>query len=188
MTLPVAPPCNSYITRIMAATPSSESRITAVITFVYLYKMQLWLFFIPLILVYQGQILAISHKGQPITQRKQIDPPWTYQTASPRNIAMHCKNRLLVLTAEWLPWLQTWGRDSSYERFIVLLETNCISILRSWARCSNNHHDLTILRTSVREYSLQLHAFQSCSNYDCTLPLMPADDSLTVSGQDLLDY
>jgi len=125
MTLPVAPPCNSYITRIMAATPSSESRITAVITFVYLYKMQLWLFFIPLILVYQGQILAISHKRAAQSHsRKQIDPRWAYQTASPRNIAMHCKNGLLVLITEWSPWLQTWGRDSSYERFILLSETN----------------------------------------------------------------
>jgi len=72
-------------------------------------------------------------------------------------------------------------------RFILLLETNCISMLRSWTRWSYNHHYLTILRTSERE-SLQLHAFQSCSNYDSTLPLMPAGDSLTVSGQDLLDY
>ena len=32
---------------------------------------------------------------------------------------MHCKNKLVVLTTEWLPWLQTSGRDSGYDRFCL---------------------------------------------------------------------
>jgi len=31
----------------------------------------------------------------------------------------HCKNKLVVLTTEWLPWLQTSWRDSGYERFTL---------------------------------------------------------------------
>ena len=37
----------------------------------------------------------------------------------------HCKNKLVVSTTEWLPWLQTNWRDSGYERFALVLETNC---------------------------------------------------------------
>ena len=39
----------------------------------------------------------------------------------------HCKNKLVVLTTEWLPWLpETNWWDSGYERFTVVLETNWI--------------------------------------------------------------
>jgi len=31
----------------------------------------------------------------------------------------HCKNKLVVLTTEWLLWLQTSWRDSGYERFAL---------------------------------------------------------------------
>ena len=34
---------------------------------------------------------------------------------------LHCKNKLVVLTTEWLPWLQPWV---GYERFLLVLETN----------------------------------------------------------------
>ena len=30
---------------------------------------------------------------------------------------IYCKNKLVVLTTEWLPWLQTNWRDSGYEMF-----------------------------------------------------------------------
>ena len=36
---------------------------------------------------------------------------------------IHCKNKLVVLTTEWLPWLQT---SSGYESFTLVLETNWI--------------------------------------------------------------
>jgi len=41
---------------------------------------------------------------------------------------IHCKNKQVVSTTEWLhvPWLQTNWRDSGYERFALVLETNCI--------------------------------------------------------------
>ena len=35
---------------------------------------------------------------------------------------LHWKNKLVVLTTEWLPWLQSWV---GYERFLFELETNC---------------------------------------------------------------
>ena len=35
----------------------------------------------------------------------------------------HCKNKLVVLTTEWLPWLQS---SCGYESFILVLETNWI--------------------------------------------------------------
>ena len=62
-----------------------------------------------------------------------------------------CKKCLVVLTTEWLPWLQTSWEDSGYEKFILVLEANCISNL------SPNHTlQLTTVRTSLRE-SLKLH-------------------------------
>jgi len=33
----------------------------------------------------------------------------------------HYKNKLVVLTTEWLPRLQTSWRDSGYERFSLVL-------------------------------------------------------------------
>ena len=62
-----------------------------------------------------------------------------------------CKKWLVVLTTEWLPWLQTSWRDSGHERFILVLEANCINNLNP-----NHTLQLTTFRTSVRE-SLQLH-------------------------------
>ena len=40
----------------------------------------------------------------------------------------HCKNKLVILTIEWLPWLQTNWRDCVYERFTLLFRTNCIRL------------------------------------------------------------
>ena len=34
-------------------------------------------------------------------------------------IFQHYKNKLVVLTREWLPWLQSSWRDSGYERFAL---------------------------------------------------------------------
>ena len=31
-----------------------------------------------------------------------------------RTMYLHCKNKSVVLTTEWLPWLQPRGRDSGY--------------------------------------------------------------------------
>jgi len=36
---------------------------------------------------------------------------------------VHCINTLVVLTTEWLPWLQTNWRDSGYKRFALVLKT-----------------------------------------------------------------
>ena len=35
---------------------------------------------------------------------------------------IYCKNKLVVLTTEWSPWLQTNWRDSGYERFAFGVE------------------------------------------------------------------
>ena len=37
--------------------------------------------------VYQGQILAITQSAAQLHRLKEIDPPWAYKAASPRNIA-----------------------------------------------------------------------------------------------------
>ena len=34
--------------------------------------------------------------------------------------------KIVVLTTEWLAWLQTSCRDSGYERFALVYESNCI--------------------------------------------------------------
>ena len=65
--------------------------------------------------------------------------------------AYHCKKDwLVVLTTEWLPWLQE--TCTGYQMSILVLEVNCISNL------SLNHTlQLATPRTSVRE-SLCMHA------------------------------
>ena len=47
------------------------------------------------------------------------------QTQDIVTVILHCKNKLVVLTTEWLPWLQTNWRHSDYERFALVFETNC---------------------------------------------------------------
>ena len=39
---------------------------------------------------------------------------------------VHCINTLVVLTTEWLPWLQTNWRDSGYKKFALVLKNNRI--------------------------------------------------------------
>ena len=62
----------------------------------------------------------------------------------------HSKNKLVILTTEWLPWLQTNWRNSGYERFALVLETNCISQSKGQLPSSSyNHNTLKTLITSV---------------------------------------
>ena len=61
---------------------------------------------------------------------------------------MHCKNKLIFLTTEWLPWLQTNWRGSNYKRFALVLKTN--SIRHPRGSCTV-HLTTTTLRTSARE-------------------------------------
>ena len=70
---------------------------------------------------------------------------------SQRYNCMHCcKKWLVVLTTEWVPWLHTsWG-DSGYERFILVLEANCINNL-------NPNHTLQLTTLKHLRESLQLH-------------------------------
>ena len=78
---------------------------------------------------------------------------------------LHCKNKFLILTTEWLPWLQSSWRDSGYEKLILVLVVNCISNL------SPNHSlQFTTHRTSVQ--SLQPH-------FKKIMLLTKAGDSLT---------
>ena len=59
----------------------------------------------------------------------------------------HCKNKLVVVTTEWLPWLQTSWRDSGYERFALVWKSNCIR--QPKVSCPvplTNHNALTTLR------------------------------------------
>ena len=61
----------------------------------------------------------------------------------------HWKNKLVILTTEWLPWLQPWV---GYERFFLVLETNCTrqpdrQLL--WSSC--NHYPTDSNHYHVRE-------------------------------------
>ena len=90
--------------------------------------------------------------------------PWLYltllhtpMTLLHSTIALHCKNKLVVLTTEWLPWLQTSWRDSGYERFALIWKSNCIRQPKMQQPSSSyNHNTLTTFRTSVNE-SQQMH-------------------------------
>ena len=68
------------------------------------------------------------------------------------NTIVHCKNKLVILTTQWLTWLQTNWRDSGYERFALVPKSNCIRQPKmQQPNSSYNHNTLTTLRTSVRE-------------------------------------
>ena len=72
----------------------------------------------------------------------------TTHTYSTHSYCIHYKKWLVVLTTEWLSWLQaSWG-GSGYEMFILVLKANCISNL-------NPNHSLH-LRT-LEHLWLQLH-------------------------------
>ena len=62
-----------------------------------------------------------------------------------------CKNKLVVLTTEWLPWLLSSWRW--YMRYLLLvLETNCTRRPeRQLPSSSYKHNTVTTLRTSLRE-------------------------------------
>ena len=61
-----------------------------------------------------------------------------------RSVCIHCKNKLVVSTTEWLPWLQTNWKDSGYGMFALLLETNCIRQPKGQLpRLSYNHSNYT---------------------------------------------
>ena len=63
---------------------------------------------------------------------------------------VHYKNKLVVLTTEWLPWFQTKWRDSGYEKFALVSETNCIRQPKGQVPSSSyNHNTLKTLITSV---------------------------------------
>ena len=54
---------------------------------------------------------------------------------------IHCKNKLAVSTTEWLPWLRTNWRDGGYERFALVLETNCKRKLKGQLPSSSYNHN-----------------------------------------------
>ena len=73
------------------------------------------------------------------------------------------KNKLVVLTTEWLPQLQKSWRDSGYESFALVLETNCIrQPSRKLPSSSYNHNTLTTLAQKIYE-GVITNALQSCS-------------------------
>ena len=90
--------------------------------------------------------------------RKQVSPLKRFSEARAGLFRyQHCKNKLVVLTTEWLPWLQTSWRDSGYERFALIWKSNCIRQHKMQQPSSSyNHNTLTTFRTSVNE-SQQMH-------------------------------
>ena len=87
-----------------------------------------------------------------------------------RNVRAACgkpslRNELVVLTTEWLPWLQTNWRDSGHDRFALILKTNCIRQPNRWLPTSSyNHHTLTTFRTSSLLVCLMQLVFSSKAN------------------------
>ena len=67
---------------------------------------------------------------------------------------LHCKNKLVVLTAEWLPWLQTNWRDSAYESFTLVWKTDCIRI---YPRYSCPAHLTTTIHRQLSEHLWMSH-------------------------------
>ena len=59
--------------------------------------------------------------------------------------AATAKTSWIVLTTEWLPWLQTSLRDSGYERFALILETNCIMPPKRQLNSSFNHNTVNLI-------------------------------------------
>ena len=54
---------------------------------------------------------------------------------------MPAKRSVVVSTTEWLPWLQTNWKESGYERFVLLLETNCIRQPKGQLPTSSYNHN-----------------------------------------------
>ena len=68
-------------------------------------------------------------------------PPPLGLHAGQDNKCTHCKNKLVVLTTEWL---QTNWRDSGNEKFALVLKTNCIMQPKGQLPSScYNHNTLT---------------------------------------------
>ena len=62
----------------------------------------------------------------------------------------HCKHNLVVLTTEWLPWLQINRRNSGYESVTLVLKSNCIRQPKGQIPSSSyNHNTLKSLITSM---------------------------------------
>ena len=70
------------------------------------------------------------------------------------------KDKLVVLTTEWLPWLHTSLRDSRFT-FLLCMED---SVEKQLPCSSYNHNTLTTLRTSMKE-SLQVYIKVSVRNF-----------------------
>ena len=71
-------------------------------------------------------------------------------TIATRAALLHCKNNLVVLTTEWLPWLQT---NCGYESGTLVLKSNCISKPKGQLPSSSyNHNTLKTLITSSSGY------------------------------------
>ena len=63
---------------------------------------------------------------------------------------LHCKSKWVVLTTEWLPWLQTNWRNSGYESITLVLKSNCIRKPKGQLPSSSyNHNTLKTLITSL---------------------------------------
>ena len=74
----------------------------------------------------------------------------------------HCKSKLVVLTTERLPWLQTNWRDCNYERFALVLKTNCIRQPKGRLPSSSyNHNTCTDNPQNICE-GVITNALQSC--------------------------
>ena len=69
-----------------------------------------------------------------------------------------CENKLVVLTTERLPWLQTNWRDGGYDRLTLEWKPNCTGQpKRQRSSSSYNHNTMTTLITSVKEWSQMMH-------------------------------
>ena len=73
------------------------------------------------------------------------------------HIVLHCKNKLVVLTTEWLPWLQTSWRDIGYQRFSLEWKSNCIKQPKMQQLNLGYNHMDTITTLNICEGITCLH-------------------------------
>ena len=100
----------------------------------------------------------------------------TRRHCSVRTLCVYlCKNKSVVLTTQWSPWLHKSRRDMQW-----LLKTNCLRQPESQLLSSSyNHNTLTTPRTMTCE-GVITNALQSCSNYkELPCSLMQSGDFLT---------
>lgn len=100
----------------------------------------------------------------------------------------HCTNKLVVLTTDWLLWLQA---SCGCERFALILETNCLKHA-NWLRLSYHWTAVELLAIQGMEISMMVYLKCSCSDSLTDTPsvysFITFSRSLTIAVQQNIMY